>query len=910
MSQDPDNKLAEEFRTLTGLAAEAGAWVKSNVAVKDGRTAVISGLSNAGRKSRRMEFAARARPAIAVFGPSQAGKSYLVSNLAKLPEQDTLEIIISETEKLDFIRDINPSGGKESTGLVTRFTTRPKENVLSGISGSHTGDTPFSVRFLSQADIVRVLANGYFSDISERDYAVDTRKLGALLEEYHFRLEREPVPGMEKDDVYEIRDYLRKNFPNEALVQGLTQFDYWESLARIIPYVKNRDRHALLSVIWGELGVLTDLFVKLSEGLGALGFAKEGYCHKNALIPKTIEVDRNGKERRTLPGSIIDVSLIHGLVEEDILEPVEVVCGKGKTITLKRSILSALVSEITLPLSRDLEKHPERSFFRNADVLDFPGARSRNMIPVTKMSREARIEIIEVFLRGKIAFLFDRYRYHLEISSLALCLPYGPQEVMSVPGLVSDWVYSTIGDTPEKRGKKLNSLFVVFTKFNLELDGKPDDIPGNPNSHNNKWDARLVSSFSEYISKSIKQDWIHEWDTTSSFRNCFWLRDPKFSTKVYDGVDASGRGLEKRIKPDHISRLNDMEASFVSHSMAQMFFRDPKKAWQEATLPNKSGIDYLIRFMAPTADPEIKRNSLSEHLGEIRGEMCRNLNRFHRSLDQQKELEKARTKAKTVAKELVDMMKETAGFGKLLDSLLVTDDFVWKTYYDIENPVFDPENEDKKETSRTPVVNVDEDDILYSLGFEEADSHDSRSERKDKADQFAQALISRWLTALENEGQAPAPGEYGITPETYWTIVRELPANLNRIGLLEILARAVREYVLRPDSLGTIDLITRISAMELNRFVKTLGWGYIPVDKRPVLRDRNGQNHPVFKDQPGKTPETIRLDIAFPGASFFSQWVKGLMASFTENVNHAFGGGIENEKENQKLGEILKRMAC
>ena len=65
-----------------------------------------------------------------VFGPSQAGKSYLISALARDTEGNLQARFGAEMH--DFISEINPEGGKESTGLVTRFTMTRPESLPEG----------------------------------------------------------------------------------------------------------------------------------------------------------------------------------------------------------------------------------------------------------------------------------------------------------------------------------------------------------------------------------------------------------------------------------------------------------------------------------------------------------------------------------------------------------------------------------------------------------------------------------------------------------------------------------------------------------------------------------------------------------------------------------------------------------
>jgi hypothetical protein len=57
---------------------------------------------------------------IGFFGLSQAGKSYLISALAA-GENGKLGTVLGG-HQLNFLTHINPVGGKEATGLVTRFS--------------------------------------------------------------------------------------------------------------------------------------------------------------------------------------------------------------------------------------------------------------------------------------------------------------------------------------------------------------------------------------------------------------------------------------------------------------------------------------------------------------------------------------------------------------------------------------------------------------------------------------------------------------------------------------------------------------------------------------------------------------------------------------------------------------------
>ncbi len=80
-------------------------------------------LRRSRNKARRLAQAAAKPMTVGFFGLSQAGKSYLISALAA-GENGNLETELAG-KQLDFLKHINPpGGGKEATGLVTRFSRR------------------------------------------------------------------------------------------------------------------------------------------------------------------------------------------------------------------------------------------------------------------------------------------------------------------------------------------------------------------------------------------------------------------------------------------------------------------------------------------------------------------------------------------------------------------------------------------------------------------------------------------------------------------------------------------------------------------------------------------------------------------------------------------------------------------
>src|SRR3954468_22579819 len=73
-------------------------------------------------RTRKLRRAWSRKQSLGLFGPSQAGKSFLVGALLS-HEMGSLKVMARDRE-CDFLKEINPAKGVESTGVVTRFTTQ------------------------------------------------------------------------------------------------------------------------------------------------------------------------------------------------------------------------------------------------------------------------------------------------------------------------------------------------------------------------------------------------------------------------------------------------------------------------------------------------------------------------------------------------------------------------------------------------------------------------------------------------------------------------------------------------------------------------------------------------------------------------------------------------------------------
>ena len=107
----------------------------------------------------------------------------------------------------------------------------------------------------------------------------------------------------------------------------------------------------------------------------------------------------------------------------------------GVKVTLPRAVITALTAEITI----FMREKPD-DFFDHTDLLDFPGYRSRYKFTDLRAALDSKEEMLkELFLRGKVAYLFERYREEKELTSMLLCIASGPQEVHDLPHAVYEW---------------------------------------------------------------------------------------------------------------------------------------------------------------------------------------------------------------------------------------------------------------------------------------------------------------------------------------------------------------------------------------------------------------------------------------------------------------------------------------
>lgn len=553
-------------------------------AVKNEFEASLCKLEDIAYNARRRANECNTRSCIALFGESQVGKSYLVSTFASDVNGKLMTTIADKT--YDFIRDINPDGGgKESTGLVTRFSTQ--------IALEENKDFPIRLRLLQECEIVKILLDSYFNDFDGDVGQVSQDKIS----EVKNRLSQVKVGGpkyIKVDEVISLQNFVKA--ARKGLYENLGD-DYWNLARRRLMYADTDMRAEYYSVLWNDVGdgVFTNLFKRLAGTLQKLGAEKEVFAQTDSIVP----LDGNKAS------SLINVDALNMLDAGDRDELVQVLANYQRCM-VRKSELAALTAELCINIANT----PKQSILKNMDMLDFPGYRGRLQctdrdLRESVFGGQGRSRVPELFLRGKVSYLFARYADTMEINTLVFCTSADNQVNSKMNEALRRWIETTQGKTPEERSKHECGLFWAMTKFDKRISS---DIDKNSAVYGKNGLLKQVA-----LERFGTEKWFENWSGTESmpkpFNNIFLVRKPGLTETVF--ID-SNDGYERNIKADFADKIASMRQSFVNDKDVAQCVNDPEAAWDAMMELNDGGVGRICR------------NISFEHADETRYQMMKN----------------------------------------------------------------------------------------------------------------------------------------------------------------------------------------------------------------------------------------------------------------------------------------------
>lgn len=859
--------LVKQVETMGHDVAEGAAWLKTN-----GEALHLDGAGLArtfrrfSRRARRLRESAERPPCVAVFGASQAGKSYLVSSIATSGGRPLLATYGTET--VNFLRDLNPQGDKESTGLVSRFTTKP----VSAPAGA-----PVPLRLLSQTDVVKILANAFLEDFKfEKFTPPDAASVSALFARLKGEAGAAPQGSLDVNDIEEMQEYFNLHFPMAPLIRELGSA-YWAQAAEIIPRLPPRLRAQAYAPLWNNVQSFTDVAARLIGALEQLGFPDTAFCGMDALIPR---------ETGVLNAETV---LVLGQGERGL---VPVVSSTGQAAQLDRSLLAALIAEITVPL-----REKPWDFFEHTDLLDFPGARTREMIPSIESFLAKPGLLGQVFLRGKVAYLFQRYNAEQEIAAMLLCVGPSNQEVQTLPGMISTWIGETIGATPEARARQRNPLFFVLTKFDKEFEEK---IIGEDIASGERWTTRLEASMLKLFKV---YNWPTEWTPGHAFNNCYWLRSPAMAFHPVFEYETREGGKVEVLSEKAAAFLEPRHKAYLANPTVATHFADPERAWQEGLKANDGGISYLAGNLRPVCDPNLKLEQVRGRLRILAADVAQNLRPHFRSGNADVELERARAAAETLGGALAEVVQAQL-FGAMLRAMQVTEDSVASVYWQMQAA---PEEE------RPPIgAAAAGTSIFAALGLKPKTGPQEDAQGaaaggtagpRHRFDRLADLALRDWQEGLQRFAEADDVQRlFHLPREQALVLVGELARAAKR---LDLHGQIVRELHARASYLqrGAASAHKPVIIIEqaIDNFVTWLGFDRLSPDKRPEAVD----GHRIFAPRPPVRglPDLGEKPAAFDVA-FSIDWIIALMRTMEDNVRDP-NSGVIDPAQNAALGRIL-----
>lgn len=676
---------------------------------------------------RKMLLAKEENPAIAAYGESQKGKSYLMGNL--LQKNGNPFMVRCDGREYDFVAQINPIGDRrEATGVVTRFTS------YIGHEDRVSEKYPARMKVMSVANIVTILLDGYFNDILDDQRYSDKEIQDKADKIYDKYINREPIQNeITEDDVIDIKLYLQR-FVNRSKVSAFCDnTDFFNKIALVIRHIPLNECVNVFAILWHDNKDLTELFIRLIKCLTKMRFSKVVYLPIEAVL-------HEGMNKNT----IMSVECLNGLYSNN--EPIlysDIFVKNGdeyeKLTGFDKSELSALCLEVSYKVDVEyLDDKAEYYFDENnagkcgymsksvyakltqnekyiskrrllevSDLLDFPGAKNREQMKEETLNRKdeetQQSNLVKLFLRGKVSFLFNHFSDSKVINILMFCHNAEDVKVTQMYNVINEWIKTYVGDTSEKRRKTIElagniaPFFAIGTMFNIDMTKKSNPAANTDASLQERWKGRFSKvMYQDCFHAGTDVDWFKNWsDKGVYFDNVYVLRDFKYSgcngqgNNLYEGYDESNGHLRETklaLPEEYYERL---AKSFIAdNNNVGRFFNDPEVAWEATATINNDGSLYIIQKLCTVAVKmrNVRDTQFQLRISEISNDAYAIVKDFYQKSDDKDKLEDHKSRSIGVLSEF-DTDNNNSFFGKLIDMLQITEKEAYARVHEIiESP--------------------------------------------------------------------------------------------------------------------------------------------------------------------------------------------------------------------------------
>jgi len=422
-----------------------------------------------------------AKPVMALWGPSQTGKSTLMSGYLDDPEDSLGErsaLRWSETEpvryvvgkdKSDAVITLNPFNfGSDASGCVSRYVLC--EEVPDP-------EHPVEVTLATGSQILHALAVGYLSECEERNSKGEITAWDA--ESFKALLDRQAGSGPPARAAFEALQQLAETV--DLLI--LSEIRRYSNLASQWPGAlrpQMLECEALLGsveavekfaaeLLWDDWSSLSETHRKLVAKRREWESGTLRCSFRTASILLDIDSYKKCAERPETREKVMALSV-------KTRDGATCVSSLGQGAPLARDdddfgLFQGLVWELRIPLRKDVlgERAPVlHDFLESADLLDFPGV-ANNYGNATKhkdadLAGQPVLMLTEVLKRGKTASIVVTGARSLDIDGFSLLMRLGkfPAQPVQLVAGISSWLRAFGHPWPPKEKAMPLNLIMTF----------------------------------------------------------------------------------------------------------------------------------------------------------------------------------------------------------------------------------------------------------------------------------------------------------------------------------------------------------------------------------------------------------------------------------------------------------------
>ena len=921
-------------------------WADSHLQ-QSRREETFKKLVNVRRQLKRLRFSLESNPAIAAFGESQKGKSYVISSLLARKGQQFMVNDPMTGKTYNFVEQLNPiTRDTEATGVATRFT---KSYEVPNKS------YPIMVKVLSIADMLQILCDTAYNDVKSHS-VIDREDIDEFMiaQERRYKGSPKVQEVLDEDDIMNVREYVEEHV-GITKAKELLDSRFFDVLARIIPHVQPREWPQLISKLWYDNSDITSLFIRMLQGYETLGFSKKVYIPISALLNTTTTLMSSLCLQKLDVASPTTGNVDPNMGTDLLTEDKKVVGGFSK------SVLSSIAAEVVFQipeetiaeeliyntegilddgnrqrlLSKGWNKKVSKEFLNTVDIFDFPGARAA----LELQEEQIKIELNnKMMLRGKVRYLFNKYSDERLINVLMLCHDHMQNGPTVMPGLVEQWVKQNMGASVRERTAFLDKsivspLFMIATKFNMDMSHSVQS--GGDDQIEKRWEDRYQKVLYEQVLQADSLSWFKNWTERGSFKNTYLLRDYKWSgingNRLFEGFETSGVETTEIDTAFH----QQLRQSFVTSPYVNTFFEDPELAWDAAATMNNDGATRIIENLGIVA-ANAKESRLYKYISEVKGLHAQTLQlmvEYYHDENDENVLQKAISRSGAIVAEFdVVCGKDNYFFGRMIQNLQVSENYVFDFYYNQLNNTKMIVERDMKEYDlilsrchgRISASNSYEDNLeilrqeyhyptvldckeffenIKGISLEKLFECNFR--QKSNSEQLAEGIVAKWIEDVKAQKNLKFYEAVGCNTLTVLDMIENIKAVVDTTNLTGIIAKTISPFV---DAINVphqiLDMIADTTAEIINEFVVTFGYNYYSPEKISDLKLINEKNNlhlsfdygmtdkvPMSNDELSDLFDDIRpteentMLTSLPSFINYNKWIDLLLISFIASYN-------------------------